>query len=117
LEDRRIGRIYLPATDLERFGVRMELDETGSMFTDDEDGLLALIAWNGIRAERWYREGLALLPELDHRSAACCGAMAEIYHRLLARMMARPWDVLRSRMSLPAGEKLLVASRALAGAR
>ena len=43
-------------------------------------------------------------------------AMAGIYHRLLDRFMARPWLVLRDRISLPGWEKAVVAARSLAGA-
>ena len=59
--------------------------------------------------------GLALLPLLDRRSAACTGAMAGIYHRLLERIAAEPAAVLRGRMSLSGREKAAVAVQALAG--
>ncbi len=114
LEDRRNGRIYLPADDLARFGCTLDLDERGT-FTDDEDALTALIEFEAARAQDWYAEGLALLPMLDRRSRACCGAMSGIYHRLLGRFMARPWLVLRDRVSLPGWEKAVVAARSLAG--
>jgi phytoene synthase len=114
LEDRRSGRVYLPACDLERFGVTLELS-AGGRFIDDEDALAALVCYEGARAAEWYADGLRLLGQLDHRSRACAAAMAGIYRRLLERIMARPWQVLESRVSLPAGEKLTVASRALAG--
>jgi phytoene synthase len=52
---------------------------------------------------------------LDHRSAACVGAMAGIYRRVLTRIEADPGSVLRDRVSLPAWEKALVAARSLAG--
>jgi phytoene synthase len=51
---------------------------------------------------------------LDHRSAACTGAMAGIYRQLLERIAAQPAAVLRGRMSLSAGEKASVAVKALA---
>ncbi len=114
LEDRRNGRIYLPADDLARFGCTLDLDERGT-FTDDEDALTALIEFEAARAQDWYAQGLALLPMLDRRSRACCGAMSGIYHRLLGRFMARPWLVLRDRVSLPGWEKAVVAARSLAG--
>jgi 15-cis-phytoene synthase len=114
LEDRRNGRIYLPAEDLKRFGVTFDLDEHGQ-FTDDTDRLTALIEFEAARAQDWYADGLRLLPMLDRRSRACCGAMAGIYHRLLDRFMARPWLVLRDRVSLPGWEKAVVAARSLAG--
>lgn len=114
LEDRRNGRIYLPVEDLDRFGVTLDLDSAGN-FTDDVDRLTALIEFEAARAQDWYADGLRLLPMLDRRSRACCGAMAGIYHRLLARFMARPWLVLRERVSLPGWEKAAVAARALSG--
>jgi phytoene/squalene synthetase len=52
---------------------------------------------------------------LDRRSAACTGAMAGIYRRLLEHISARPQVALEKRMSLPAGEKAMIAVRALAG--
>jgi 15-cis-phytoene synthase len=114
LEDRRNGRIYLPAEDLARFGCTLDLDENGA-FADDEHALTALIEFEAARAQDWYAEGFALLPMLDRRSRACCGAMSGIYHRLLDRFMARPWLVLRDRVSLPGWEKAVVAARSLAG--
>lgn len=114
LEDRRNGRIYLPAEDLARFGVTFDLDDAGQ-FTDDPDRLTALIEFEAARAQDWYADGLRLLPMLDRRSRACTGAMAGIYHRLLDRFMARPWLVLRDRVSLPGWEKAVVAARSLVG--
>lgn len=114
LEDRRNGRIYLPADDLARFGCTLDLDQNG-WFTDDEDALTALIEFEAARAQDWYAEGFRLLPMLDRRSRACCAAMSGIYQRLLDRFMARPWLVLRDRVSLPGWEKAVVAARSLAG--
>jgi phytoene synthase len=114
LEDRRNGRIYLPAEDLARFDCTFDLDDTGH-FTDPEDRLTALIEFEAARAQDWYADGFRLLPTLDRRSRACCGAMAGIYHRLLGRFMARPWLVLKDRVSLPGWEKAVVAARSLAG--
>ena len=67
------------------------------------------------RARGWYATGLRLLPLLDRRSAACAGAMAGIYVRLLGHISAEPAAALQRRLSLSAGEKALVAVRSLAG--
>ncbi|WP_199432331.1 presqualene diphosphate synthase HpnD [Qaidamihabitans albus] len=115
LEDRRDGRIYLPADELRRFGCTLELDASGAL-ADEQDRLLSLLEYQAARAEEWYGRGLRLLPALDSRSRACCGAMAGIYHRLLRRMALRPRSVLYGRTSLPDWEKAVVAARALAGA-
>lgn len=114
LEDRRVGRIYLPEQELERFGCTLELDDAGD-FRDDQDRLLALLEYQAVRAEEHYAIGLRLLDDLDWRSRACCAAMAGIYHRLLRRMAIRPRSVLRGRTSLPDWEKAAVAARCLSG--
>ena len=116
LEDRRNGRIYLPHEDLERFGCTLDLDDDGNL-TDDRDAFTALVEYEAARAQDWYAEGLTLLPLLDGRSRACCAAMAGIYHHLLDRIMAHPWLVARTRVSLPTWEKAVVAGQSLAGAR
>ncbi|RCW46185.1 farnesyl-diphosphate farnesyltransferase [Halopolyspora algeriensis] len=114
LEDRRNGRVYLPRQDMERFGVRLDLTEDG-MPADDPAALAELIRFEAGRAEQWYAEGLLLLPMLDHRSRACCAAMAGIYHELLRRITDDPRTVLRTRVSLPSRQKIAVAARSLAG--
>ena len=110
-EDLGNGRVYLPAADLERFGCG---PLTGP---DDLDGagLESLIRFEAQRARQWYEVGLRLLPMLDRRSAACAGAMAGIYQRLLDHISADPDVALRHRMSLPTAEKARVAAAALAG--
>jgi 15-cis-phytoene synthase len=106
VEDRGMGRVYLPVDDLARFGLGPDLD-------GDEDDLLALIAYESARAEEWYQRGLQLLPLLDRRSRAATAAMAGIYWRLLVSIRRDPRGVLRGRMSLPAWQKSAVALRAV----
>ncbi len=107
VEDRdTMGRVYLPRADLERFGVDPGL--FGPL-----DSLIGVISFEATRAERFYAEGLGLLPLLDRRSRACTAAMVGIYRRLLARIRHDPAAVLHSRVSLPSWEKSAVAVRAL----
>jgi phytoene synthase len=74
-----------------------------------------LVEFEANRAREWYGSGLRLLATIDRRSAACTGAMAGIYRRLLERIARNPHAVLEGRMSLPGGEKALVAGEALVG--
>jgi phytoene synthase len=112
-EDLLNGRVYLPAKDLELFGLHLAVGPDGAL--DPADGALAeLIRFEAARAEGWYDRGLQLLQVLDRRSAACCGAMAGIYRELLARIAADPTRVMGGRLSLPASVKLRVAARAVA---
>ena len=112
-EDYASGRVYLPAEDLAKFDCDpATLTAPGQAASA---GFTRLIEFEAERARDWYATGMCLLPMLDRRSAACTGAMAGIYRRLLDRIAAQPDAVLRGRMSLPAGEKAMVAVRALAG--
>ncbi len=104
------GRVYLPSSDAESVGCAAEL-------TGPAADVARLVALECGRADRWFVEGLQLLPLLDGRSRACVAAMAGIYRRLLVRIKAEPIAVTRGRMSLPSWEKALVAARSLVGAR
>jgi phytoene synthase len=111
VEDRdRLGRVYLPADDLARFGCAP--DASGP-----DDRLAALLTFEAERARAWYERGLGLLPDLDHRSRACVAAMAGIYHRLLDHIERDPGAVLRGRISLTTGQKLRVAVHGLLSPR
>jgi phytoene synthase len=124
-EDALNGRVYLPAEDLRRFAVA----DGAAAGTDmahsaqalavaaarGEQALVELVRFEADRAQQWFARGMALVPLLDRRSAACVAAMAGIYHRLLARIEADPPRALRERMSLSGREKALVALRSLAG--
>ena len=111
VEDRdQLGRVYLPADDLARFGCAP--DASGP-----DDRLAALLTFEAERARAWYERGLGLLPHLDHRSRACVAAMAGIYHRLLDHIERDPGAVLRGRISLTTGQKLSVAVRGLLSPR
>jgi phytoene synthase len=109
VEDRDVmGRIYLPAEDLARFGC--ELDASGP-----PAGLADLIRFEATRARERYEVGLGLLDHLDRHSKACVSAMAGIYRRLLIRIEREPLAVLERRVSLPGWEKAWVAARSLSG--
>lgn len=109
-EDFGNQRVYLPAEDLARFGV--EARELGGLSSSRAS---SLVRFEAARAHQWFDRGLRLMSHLDRRSAACAGAMAGIYARLLARIERDPEQVFRRRVSLPAWEKAWVAVRALSG--
>jgi 15-cis-phytoene synthase len=108
-EDLPQGRVYLPAEDLRRFGCEV----AGGELRGPADLLIAFEAQRGLE---WLARGLALIPLLDRRSAACVLAMAGKYRRLLERIAASPASVLTARPSLRPWEKGLVLARSLAGA-
>jgi 15-cis-phytoene synthase len=116
-EDFLNDRIYLPKEDLDKFGI--EFAPFGSPEPFPSEAMQArfanLVEFEANRAREWYGSGLRLLATIDRRSAACTGAMAGIYRRLLERIARNPHTVLEGRQSLPGSEKLLVAAEALAG--
>ena len=116
-EDFRNNRIYLPAEDLTKFGIEFAPFGEPEPFPSEamQARFATLVEFEAARAREWYGSGLRLLATIDRRSAACTGAMAGIYRRLLDRIAANPHAVLEGRMSLPGSEKALVAAEALAG--
>ena len=110
-EDYANGRVYLPAEDLAKF----DCDPVTLASSEPQPQFTKLVDFEAERARDWYATGWKLLPMLDRRSAACTGAMAGIYRRLLECIAAEPAAVLRGRVSLSGREKAVVAARALAG--
>jgi phytoene synthase len=106
-EDAELGRVYLPAEDLARFGVdpaRLEHDQR----------FVELMRFEAARARRHYDESWPLLDLIQARSRPSLWALMRIYSRLLERIERSGYDVLRRRISLPAWEKLSIVGRALA---
>lgn len=116
-EDFRNNRVYLPREDLDKFGIEFApFGEPEPFPSEQQQARFAnLVEFEAGRAREWYASGLRLLATIDRRSAACTGAMAGIYRRLLERIAKNPHAVLEGRMSLPGSEKALVAAQALAG--
>ena len=112
-EDLLNGRVYLPAEDLDRFGVRLRIE--GGRLADPDGSLARLIRFSAERARSWFADGRRLIPLLDWRSAASASAMSGIYAALLDRIAAEPSLVYGGRLSLPVREKATIAAKALSG--
>jgi phytoene synthase len=101
-EDWRLGRVYLPQDELQRFGVSEPDLAAGRV----SPAWHALMEHQGARAETLLRDGLGLLPLLDRRSALCVRAFAGIYRGLLVQMRGRGYDVFSRRPQLSAVGKV-----------
>jgi len=112
-EDLINGRVYVPAEDLDRFGVRLRIE--GGRLADPDGSLARLIRFSAERAWAWFADGQRLIPLLDWRSAASARAMAGIYATLLDRIADRPSLVYGGRLSLPVRQKAAIAAKALSG--
>jgi len=112
-EDLLNGRVYVPADDLDRFGVRLRIED--GRLADPDGSLARLIRFSAERARSWFADGQRLIPLLDRRSAASARAMSGIYATLLDRIAAQPSLVYGGRLSLPVRQKAAIAARALTG--
>ena len=112
-EDLLNGRVYVPADDLDRFGVRLRIEDGRLAYPDGS--LARLIRFSAERARSWFADGQRLIPLLDWRSAASARAMSGIYATLLDRIAAQPSLVYGGRLSLPVRQKAAIAAMALSG--
>lgn len=103
-EDAELGRIYLPADDMRRFGI----SEEDLLRGVPGGGWAALVAFEARRARALYASGLRVLDYIPHRPAVCVKTMAGIYERILDKIECDPWLPLRGRASLSHFEKLRV---------
>jgi phytoene synthase len=107
-EDAGLGRLYLPAEDLQRFQVTPDL--LCQQQTAPE--LQALLAHEGALARRYYNESMPLIQMMDEDSRPALWALIEIYSRLLKRIHDNNYNVLPRRLALSTGEKLGILGQA-----
>jgi 15-cis-phytoene synthase len=107
-EDAGMGRIYLPAEDLERFGIA----EDSVIANEPGTGWSALIAFEAQRAREYFEKGYHVLDYIDRRPAACVRTMAGIYDRILEKISRDPELPLRTRTRLTRAEKIGTMVRA-----
>lgn len=107
-EDAQRGRFYIPADEMARFGVTREQLREGRV----HDGTRSLFALQAERAENYYQQAFAKLPECDRYAQRSGVIMAAIYHRILQRIVERDYPVLEGRVSLPLWQKAWIAWRA-----
>lgn len=112
-EDVRMGRMYLPAEDLARFGVSPAKVAYSS-------GFVEMMRFEAQRAKRYYEESMPLIKMVHRESRASLWALIQIYYRLLARIEAKQFRVLDQRIRLSTAEKMWLVveagTRKLAGA-
>jgi 15-cis-phytoene synthase len=106
-EDAEHGRVYLPAEDLKRFGVKTTELSGGAL----SPALRSLLEFEAGRAREYYQEAQPLTNLVDGRSRASLKALIGIYSRLLERISNSGYDVLRERVRVPAWEKIWILAR------
>ncbi|HEV3329838.1 MAG TPA: phytoene/squalene synthase family protein [Bryobacteraceae bacterium] len=112
-EDAGLGRVYLPAEDLRRFGVTSEDLRAGNR----NESFLRLMRFEAVRARAYYDESLPLLDLVERRSRPSLWALITIYSRLLERIEAANFDVFSRRVRLSSLEKSWILVKALVSGR
>jgi phytoene synthase len=107
-EDAGLGRVYLPAEDLARFGV--SVDDLKNARRTEQFG--RLMEFETERARRYYRESAPLLDLIHPKSRPSLWALIAIYSRLLDHLADSHYDVLMRRISLSSLEKSWIVLRA-----
>ena len=110
-DDARRGRIYLPMSELQQFGVTAQEILKRDAPWGYSERFEALMRFQAERAHRLYDEALALLPEADRRAQRPGLMMANIYRTLLREIEADGFRVLHQRTSLTPLRKLWIAWR------
>lgn len=122
-EDAQMGRVYLPAEDLTRFGFDprgFQVNDAGILVDVDggplnEPRLKELLQFEAERAREYYRSARELLPYISADSRTSLRVLVGIYSRLLDRIAERNYDVLTERVRLSGWEKTSILAKSLLG--
>jgi len=107
-EDAGRGRIYLPAEDLEQFGVSDEDLKAGRT----TENFLRLMRFEAQRVRSYYNESRPLVDVIYPRSRPALRALIGIYAGLLERIERSNFDVFSRRISMSPIEKCWIVLRA-----
>lgn len=110
-EDARMGRIYLPAEDLQRFGC----DERTILAGVVDDPFVALMRYEIARVRAMYAEAEPGIALLAPRSRYTVRLALALYRGILERIEANGFDVFSRRAYVPLRAKLLTALTAAPG--
>ena len=110
-DDARRGRIYLPISELQEFGVKAHELLARQRPWGYSDRFTALMTFQAQRAHRLFDEAFALLPPEDRPRQRPGLMMANIYRNLLREIEAQGFQVLHQRTSLTPLRKLWIAAQ------
>jgi len=103
-EDAEMGRVYLPAEDLRRFGVTVDQLKQGT----ENDRFRRLMKFEASRARGCYDESAELLRLIDLRSRRSLWALRAIYQLLLKKIERAHFAVLSKRISVSKPTKIII---------
>ncbi len=106
-KDMRMGRLYLPLEDLQRFGVQEE-DIRQQRFSP---AFQQLMAFEATRTWQYYRKAESCLTLDDRKNMVVAEIMKTIYIQILNRLKSVDYDVFHYPVKISTGEKLRLAVR------
>lgn len=109
--DASAGRIYLPKTELERFGVSTESILAGEMTAE----LQLMLSFNAKRAASYYERAEQLLPDEDRRALRPATAMGRIYRALLDELIERNFPCFEQPVRISKPRRLAIAAKVWMG--
>jgi phytoene synthase len=108
-EDMERGRVYLPLEVLHDHGVSIpelaDLARTQRLIRPEVRSLLKAEA---IRAERYYKSGIALLPLISADARPALWVLIQIYHGLLKKIERSQYEVFAQRVQVSTAKKLWI---------
>lgn len=108
-EDANMGRIYLPAEDLDRFKIGPDDFRQPAI----PERLRWLLAAESDRAREYYVSARELMPLIDEDSQPALWVLVTIYRRLLEKISDRNYDVFGKKISLTVREKVVILGKGL----
>jgi len=110
-EDYKLGRVYLPEEDLQRYGVSPQDFGRGEASL----GIRELLRFEAERAWQMYEEGAALLGLIDADSRGALWLLVHTYSALLGRIEVLDFAVFGERVRLSKAEKMMFIAKARFG--
>jgi phytoene synthase len=95
-EDARIGRIYLPQDELQRF----EISEADILAGKKSARFDEMMDFQYERAQRYYSEAMQSLPSADFKVMIAARMMSQLYQRILQKLKAERYPVFEKRIKL-----------------
>jgi phytoene synthase len=111
-EDLDRGRVYLPASDVARFGAGPALDSRSVT-----PAWVELMRFEIERTRAYYRSAASGIPLLPDRSQRCIAGALDLYGGILGQIETGGYDVFAGRVRVSRRRKLAVVARAGAGRR
>jgi phytoene synthase len=113
-EDYRLGRMYIPQEDLDRFHCTEWQIQKGMI----DDSFLAMMKFQVARARAYYLRAAGGIPMLSNDgSRFCVRLMSRTYARILDVIERNGYDVFSTRAFVPLARKCWIALRSVIGGK